>query len=259
MPILPLSVAMISFNEEANIARTLESVVGIASEIIVVDSHSSDRTVEIAQRYGARVFTEDWKGHIDQKNSALAKCTMEWILCIDCDEVLTEDLQQSIKEVVTKGSADGYTLNRRTVYLGKILRYAWQPDRKLRLVRRISSPLWGGYNPHDVLEIKGSIAKIPTGELLHYSYRDIRQHFEKTIYYAYHTAQSYHTKGRKPSLGKMLLSPLFSFARNYLFQRGFLDGIPGLIAGVSAFVYVFLKYAFLWEISHSSKHVDGNG
>ncbi len=259
MATLPLSVALISFNEEANIARTLEKVVVIAAEIIVIDSHSTDRTLEIAQHYGAKVFTEEWKGHIDQKNSALDKCTMEWILCIDCDEVLTEDLQKSITEVVTNGSANGYTINRRTVYLGKVLRYAWQPDRKLRLVRRSSLPRWGGYNPHDVLEIEGSTAKIPSGELLHYSYRDIRQHFEKTIYYAYHTAQSYHKKGRKPSLGKLLLSPLFSFARNYLIQRGFLDGIPGLIAGVSALVYVFLKYAFLWEISHSTKRLDGNG
>ncbi|MBS1536913.1 MAG: glycosyltransferase family 2 protein [Bacteroidetes bacterium] len=249
---LPISVAIISFNEEKNISRTLASVVELASEIIIVDSHSTDQTQAIAEEFGAKVFTEDWKGHIAQKNSAIQKCTQEWILCLDCDEVVTPLLLRELTSAILDLGTKGWKINRRTVYLNKVLKYAWQPDRKLRLVRRNANPTWGGYNPHDVLFIDGKTSELK-GELLHYSYRDIRQHFEKTIYYAYHTAVSYHENGKKPSVGKLLFNPTISFIRNYIFQRGFLDGIRGFIAAISAFVYVFLKYAFLWEMKITNK------
>lgn len=249
---LPLSVAIISHNEEANLRRTLESIAPYASEIILVDSDSTDRTREIASEFGAKIFIEEWRGHIAQKNSALEKCTQEWILSLDCDEVVTPELAASLPKAIANTEIQGWKINRRTVYLGKILRYAWQPDKKLRLVRRDAHPVWGGYNPHDVLFIEGRAETIQ-GELLHYSYRDMRQHFEKTVYYAYNTAISYHTNGKKPSIGKLLLNPLYSFIRNYIFQRGFLDGIHGFIAAMSAFVYVFLKYAFLWEMTRNAK------
>ncbi|MBI3258529.1 MAG: glycosyltransferase family 2 protein [Ignavibacteriae bacterium] len=248
---LPLSVAIISYNEEVNIRRTLESIAPFAAEIILVDSHSTDRTREIASEFGAEVFEEDWKGFMEQKNSALSKCTQEWILCLDCDEVLTEDLQSSLSSSLTQTKFVGFRINRRTVYLGKILHHAWQPDKKLRLVRRDAKPIWNN-TVHESLSITGNISDIK-GELLHYSYRDIRHHFEKTVYYAYHTSLSYHDRGKKPSIGKLILNPIYSFIRNYIFQHGFLDGIHGFIAAMSAFVYVFLKYAFLWEMRRNGK------
>ena len=125
---LPLSVSLISLNEEDNIGRTLESIKDIASEIVVVDSHSTDKTREMAKGYSARVFEEDWKGYVDQKNSALDKCTREYILSLDCDEIVSSDLKESIIRAVRDREADGYYINRKTCYLGRFLEHTWQPE-----------------------------------------------------------------------------------------------------------------------------------
>jgi glycosyltransferase involved in cell wall biosynthesis len=150
---LPLSVALITYNEEDIIGRTLESVRDIASEIVVVDSHSTDRTREIAESYGAKVFVEEWKGYGEQKNSAMRKCSQEWILFLDADEVLSEELKESIRKEIWNPKADGYMINRRTYYLGKPLRYTWQPEWRLRLVSVKAEPLWVG-NIHERLELR---------------------------------------------------------------------------------------------------------
>lgn len=247
-----LSVAIITFNEERNLARTLQALDGLADEIIIVDSFSTDATREIAEQNGAIVYSEEWKGHIAQKNSALEKCRGVWILSLDADEVLTPELYSEIKAHITTDSRNRASVNRRTVYCGSILRRAWQPDVKLRLVRRDSNPTWGGYNPHDVLFADGTPVKL-RGELLHYSYRDVRDHWQKTIFYARATAESYAALGRKASALTIIANPIFSFLKNYLIRGWFVDGVPGLIAGASAAVYVFLKYTFLWEITRNQE------
>ena len=180
---LPLSVSIISFNEAANIGRTLDSIQPIASEIIVVDSHSTDNTRQIAEKKGAKVFDEDWKGHIRQKKSALEKCSQPWILSLDCDEVVSFELREAIIEAVKEGNRPGYRCNRRTFYLGKLLRYAWQPDWKLRLVRKDADPRWVGYDPHDRLQIAGQNGRLK-GDLVHYSYADLRDHLQRLVKYA---------------------------------------------------------------------------
>src|SRR5689334_9054224 len=134
MNVLPLSVSIISFNEEPNIGRLLDIVSGFAAEIIVVDSHSTDATREIAQARGAQVFTEEYKGPEGQKQSALDKCTQSWVMMIDCDEVPDDAMQQAIKDVVSADAAGAYVVRRRTIYMNRELRYAWQPDVHLRLV-----------------------------------------------------------------------------------------------------------------------------
>lgn len=249
---LPLSVAIISFNEEANLPRTLKSVADIASEIIIVDSHSTDRTVEIAKEFGAKVYIEDWKGHIAQKNSALEKCSEPWILALDCDEVLTDELRHSVTGAVISGAADGYVLNRRTFYAGKFLRFSWQPDRKLRLVKRTAKPEWGGYNPHDVLSISGTEGKLK-GDLHHFSFKDVSDHFQRTVSYAKIAADSYHKRGKRFSLFRLLFNPPAAFVKKYFFRLGFLDGFRGFIAAFSSFVSVAMKYIFLWEIEKTVK------
>jgi len=251
---LPLSVAIISGNEEANIGKTLEAVAGIASEIVVVDSQSTDRTVEIAESYGAKVFVEEWKGHVAQKNSALEKCTQEWVLSLDCDEVCEPELVQSIVRAVQSPTSDGYMVNRRTYYMGKYLKYSWQPDWKLRLVRREKSPKWGGYDPHDSLKIDGSVEKIKGGDLLHYSYKDIYDHYQRMVKYARTAAQSYHKDGRRYSLFALLTKPAFAFVKKYFLKLGFMDGLAGLAVAVSTFIYVYLKYLFLREIEQREKN-----
>ena len=244
---LPLSVAVISYNEEDNIGKTLSAVSDIVSEIIVVDSGSTDRTVEIAKSLGAKVFVEEWKGFREQKNSALKKCSQEWILFLDCDEVVSEELKKSIIDAVKQPFADGYMINRKTVYLGKPLNYAWQPDWNLRLVKKNANPRWEGGDIHEYLVIDGKVSKI-NGFLYHYSYRDIKDHFTKVVNYSYIAAQEMYKKGKKFKMRKIFLNPLASFIREYILKKGFLDGTRGLIVAVSATYYSFLKYIYLWEM-----------
>ena len=244
---LPLSVSIISFNEAANIGRTLDSIKPIASEIIVVDSHSTDNTREIAGNYGAKVYAEDWKGHIRQKNSALEKCTQPWILSLDCDEVVSSELREAIANAVSQGTRPGYRVNRRTFYLGKLLRYAWQPDWNLRLVRKDAAPEWAGYDPHDRLRIEGRSGRLE-GDLIHYSYADLRDHMQRLVAYAQIAANSYHQNEKRFQWHHLLFNPLAAFAKKYILKRAFLDGSRGFIVSMSSFIYVFLKYLFLWEV-----------
>ncbi|XOB66067.1 glycosyltransferase family 2 protein [Deferribacteres bacterium DY0037] len=245
---LPVSVAIISFNEEANIGRTLEAIADFASEIIIVDSHSTDKTAEIAESYGAKVFDEDWKGHVAQKNSALEKCSCEWILSLDCDEVVDEELRKSVVHAVEHPTSDGYMVNRKTFYMGKFLDYSWQPDWKLRLVRRKCAPVWGGYDPHDVLCIEGSVEKLRSGYLLHYSYKDIYDHYQRLVKYAKVAAESYYKNGKRFSYFGLITKPAYAFVKKYFIKLGFMDGFAGLAVAVSSFIYVYLKYLFLKEI-----------
>lgn len=244
---LPLSVSIVSYNEELNIGRTLASIAGIAAEIVVVDAFSQDRTAAIAGEYGATVFTEEWKGFTQQKNSALAKCSNDWVLCLDCDEELNPELKESIKNAIENDDGDFYYLNRKTFYLGRLLKHSWQPDRKIRLVRRSANPVWEGLNPHDTLVCKGKGGNLG-GYVIHYSYRDLAHHFRKTIDYAKISAGSYFDEGKKFSYFKLLINPIFNGFKVYILNRAFLDGTRGFIAGFSAFAYTLLKYFFLWEL-----------
>ncbi|MGA2296040.1 MAG: glycosyltransferase family 2 protein [FCB group bacterium] len=249
---LPLSVAIITHNEEDNIGRTLESIAGLASQIIIIDSNSLDRTIEIAKGFNAEVFIEDWKGFVEQKNSALNKCNQEWILCLDADEVVSEELKESIIKAIQNPIADGYLINRKTVYLGKLLKHAWQPDWNLRLVKKDCNPHWVGGLVHEHLEIDGKMEKI-SGCLYHYSYKNLKHHFLKTIDYARVSAESYHKDGRKFSVFNLLFNPVIAWLRLYIINLGFLDGVRGFIAAISSCVYTFLKYAFLYEIDKKEK------
>jgi len=248
----PLSVCIISYNEADNIERTLKCLMDLASEIILVDSHSTDQTQQIAASFGARIFVEDWKGHIRQKNSALEKCTQPWILAVDCDEVVSPELKASIRKTILRGEIKGYAMNRQTIYLGKRLNYAWQPDWKLRLVHRELNPIWTGYDPHDILTVQGSSERLK-GNLTHYSYRDLKDHMQRMMGYARTVAFSYHKNGRKFHGYNLILNPMFSFIKKYFIKRAFLDGFQGFLVCVSSFIYVFLKYAFLWEVERSEK------
>jgi glycosyltransferase involved in cell wall biosynthesis len=248
---LPLSVAIISFNEETNIGRCLEAVRDLAGEIVVVDSHSTDRTVEIARGLGAKVIAEDWKGHIGQKNSALEKCSCEWILSLDCDEVLSPELKESIRQAVTQGAAEGYRLNRKTFFLGRWIEHAWYPDWKVRLIRN-GTGRWSGFDPHDRLTVAGTTGKLE-GDLYHYSFKNLRDCLERTIRYAANEAGSYAREGRRATFVNILVNPLHGFFKHYVIKRGFLDGLHGFIISVLNGIYVFMKYAILWEMQREQK------
>lgn len=249
---LPLSVAIISFNEERIIGKMLESISCIASEIIVVDSNSTDKTPEIAKGFGAKVFTEDWKGHIAQKNSALKKCSQEWILSLDCDEVPDETMIENIKNIIQTNKIGAYYLNRKTFYLDKLLQHAWQPDWNLRLVHSSTDPIWKGRNPHDKLFCNQKASRLE-GDLLHYSYTGLLHHFSKLVNYAKISAESYRKSGKKFKKRKMILNPFVAFIRQFIFRNAWKDGLHGFIVAFSTLISTFLKYAFLWEIEKKEK------
>jgi glycosyltransferase involved in cell wall biosynthesis len=249
---LPLSVSLISYNEADNIARTLTSIADLAAEIVVVDSHSMDATRSIAARFGARVFEEDWKGHVGQKNSAMAKCTQPWVLALDCDEVASTELRKAIALAIEADEKSGYRLKRRSDYLGRRLRYNWYPDKKLRLVRRSAAPRWEGYDPHDRLVVSGPVGDLD-GDLIHFSYKNLEDHFLRLVHYARIAAESYDEAGKRFRRHQLATRPLFAFIKKYLLRGGCLDGIQGLTIAVSSFVYVFLKYMFLWERQHDTR------
>ena len=254
---LDLSVALIVYNEEERLYKTLESIKDIASEIIVIDSNSTDNTCAIAESFGAKVYNEEWRGFVEQKNSLTAKCTKEYILYLDADEVVGDKLKKTIIDEVKNGKSDSYYIRRKTHYLGKLLNYSWQKDERLRLVKKAADPLWVGEIVHEELKINGSTSHL-AGFIIHYSYRDIDDHFRRTIRYAHLSAESYYKKGKKFKLSKMIFSPAIAFIKIYIIKGGFLDGIPGFIAGVSAYVYGFLKYAFLWDMYRINKNKDLN-
>lgn len=249
---IKLSVSIITFNEEKNIERTLKAVEGIADEIVIVDSGSTDQTVQIANNHGARVFIEEWKGFARQKNFALEKCSGEWILMLDADEQITPELADEISDVMKDPAADAYLINRKTFYIGKLMNYAWQPDWNLRLSKRSASPVWKGEAAHEYLSINGSAKKLK-GNIIHYSYSGIRHHFEKTISYAEISAKGYYNKGKRAGVINILLNPFYAFLRLYFIRLGFLDGLRGFIAAISSAFGTFLKYAFLWEIDRKEK------
>ncbi len=250
---LPLSVALITYNEEKNLPTTLGAIKDIASEIIVVDSYSTDKTVEIAKKYGAKVFIEDWKGFRDQKNSALKKCSKDWILFLDADEVVSKELKEEIIDVIENPKADGYFLNRKTYYAGKFLEHTWQPDYVLRLVKKSSNPRWEGGNIHEYLKIDGKTAKLK-GYLYHYTYKDLKDHYEKSLKYAKISAEEMYKKGKKFHYYNLILNPSWAFFKQYFFKLGFLDGIRGLSVAMSYFFSTFLKYLFLWELNEKDKN-----
>ena len=241
-----LSVAIITKNEEDRLPKTLEAVKDIADEIVVVDSGSTDRTVEIAKKFGAKVFIEEWKGYGAQKQSALQKCKGEWILFLDADEVIDKDLKEEIKRVIQKQEAVGYKIRRRTVYLGKPLKFLWNNEYLLRLVRKDANPKWVG-NIHEKLSVGGKVRTLKRGTIYHYTYRSLKEHYLKSIKYAELTAEERYIRGKKPSLVRFFLSPLWAFFKAYLLKGGILEGRRGFLIAFSYALNSLLKEGFLWE------------
>ena len=244
-----ISVVIITYNEERNIGRCLESVRGIADDIVVVDSFSTDKTGEICQQYGARFLKHAFEGHIEQKNWAIPHAKYPFILSLDADEVLSEELRNSILEVKKNWKYDGYYFNRLTNYCGKWIRHSsWYPSRKLRLWDSRKGK-WGGTNPHDkfILERRSS-KKFLKGNLLHFSYYSIHEHIQQINKFSDIVAISYHKEGRHASLLNIIFNPLWRLFRDYIIKLGFLDGFYGLIICVNSAHETFLKYSKLRRI-----------
>ncbi len=225
---IKLSVVIITFNEEKNIGRCLDSVKEVADEVVVLDSFSTDRTREICENRKVKFFTHEFDGHIEQKNRAITYATHPYVLSLDADEALSETLIKSIIQAKQNWDADGYTMNRLTNYCGTWIHHCgWYPDRKLRLFDSRKGH-WGGLNPHDKYEIdEGAVIKHLKGDLLHYSYHSIEQHYQQVEKFTTIVANSDFKNGKSAPLIKVWFSPVIKFIRDYFFLLGFLDGKAG--------------------------------
>jgi len=240
-----LSACIIAMDEEERIGACLESL-AFCDEIVVVDSHSSDRTRELAAARGARVIERDWPGHVAQKEHAIRAATHDWVLCLDADEQLSPQLRAQIVALQERGfeGAQGWRFPRCSEYLGSWIRNGtWYPDRQLRLFDRRRGR-WGGRDPHDRVELDGRVGEL-SGELLHRPYRTLGEHLETIESYTSIMARGMWERGERASALDLITHPLARVLRFYVLKRGFLDGWRGLLLALLAGWYVFLKYAKL--------------
>jgi len=246
---LPLSIAIISLNEESNLRRCLESAAGLAQEIVVVDSGSTDRTCAVAQEFGARVQHQDYLGQRDQRNLATSLCTMPWVLNLDCDEELSGELRAAITAFFQNGDAekyDGARMARKVWFMGRWITHGdWYPDRKLRLFRRDRGRN-SGNAAHDKVEVDGVVAAL-AGDLHHYSFRDMAHYVSKINTFSDAFLEKQKSEGAQWSLAATLFRPWWRFFRAYVLRRGFLDGFPGLWIAVATAFFTFVRYSRKYE------------
>lgn len=242
---IQLSVVIITLNEEKNIERCVRSVRDVADEILVVDSNSTDRTVAIAEQYGAHIVLQPFLGHLEQKNFATERAQHDWVLSIDADEELSPELIRSIKNVKANAAAHAYHFNRLNNYCGHWLRHGgWYPDRKIRLYNR-NAGSWKGENPHDRWTLHDS-TKQPIflkGNLLHYTYASISDHLKKIERYSDIAARQKVNKGQDCSVVKIWLGPRWKFVKDFIIRLGFVDGYWGYIACRLSAMENMAKYA----------------
>ena len=286
---MTLSVVIITHNEEANLARTLESVKLLVAdgkgEVIVVDSGSTDRTLEIAKSFGAKVFVEEWKGYAAQKNSAIDKAAGDWILSLDADEEVDATLVEglgghptdepvrgknsrewcltmqhagagSANLDIPKGAAVGFSIRRKNFFLGRWIKHGgFWPDPKLRLFRR-GHGRCETRSVHETIQVTGRVVTIDRGALLHHSYPTLCDYIDHMNRYSSLGAEMAVSDGlRGFSLIDIVVRPAATFVYNYFFRLGFLDGREGLLLHLYHAAYVSWKYAKAWELSR--KHAEG--
>ncbi|MEK6616573.1 MAG: glycosyltransferase family 2 protein [Bacteroidota bacterium] len=246
---IQLSVVIITLNEEKNIERCLDSVKDIADDIVVVDSFSTDRTEEICKAKGVRFIQHKFDGYIEQKNWATTQAKFPYMLSLDADEALSDELKKSILAAKQNWTKDGFYMNRLTNYCGRWIRHCgWYPDAKLRLLDSRKGK-WGGINPHDKYELfDGKIfAGFLKGDILHYSYYSVEEHYKQAEKFSEIASKQMQMKGRKISYPMIFFRSGFKFFRNYFLKLGFLDGRRGyVICRITAWE-TFTKYYKLYR------------
>jgi glycosyltransferase involved in cell wall biosynthesis len=244
-----ISACITAGNEEEQIRRCLKSVEW-ADEIVVVDSFSTDRTVEICKEFTDRVYEHKWLGYIGQKNLAKDLAEGPWILFVDADEEVSAELRDEILSAFDSGesrSMSGYEFPRMVYYLGRWIRHGdWYPDVKLRLFRKEHGRC-GGKEPHDRLIVEGNVKRLKNC-MYHYTYADIADQVSTMNRFSSITAAGQSDAGRPFRMSDVLFRPVFRFIRGYFIRGGFLDGLPGLVVAVTTSFGVFIKYAKLWEL-----------
>ncbi len=240
---MKISAAIITCNEERNIARAIESL-RCCDEIVVIDSGSTDRTAEIATKLGARVIESSWCGYANQKNFASEHASHDWILSIDADEALSEALEGELWQIKKNGPAyDAFTMPRLAQYLGRwILHSGWYPDRKVRLYDR-NKAKWTGAYVHESVTVYGKVGHLRS-DLLHFTCDSLSEHIKTLDRYTTLAAEQLVSQRKEiGTVRHLILHPPYTFLRSYLLQRGYLDGLEGLTIAYMAAFYTFLKYA----------------
>ena len=248
-----VSAIVVCFNEEKNIRDCLESL-RWCDEIVVVDSFSTDRTVEISRQYTDRVIQRPWAGYRDQKAFAHSQATKQWVMLVDSDERVTPELRDEIRRALDGdgGCYMGYSMPRLVFYLGRWWRRGgWYPDYDVRLFRRDKAS-WGGADPHEKILVDGAVRRLKH-PLHHFSYRNVDDHMQRINRFTSISSRELRKEGGRWRLADALLRPAFRFFRSYILKRGFMEGFAGFYVAVTAAVYVFLKYAKLWEIERDEK------
>jgi glycosyltransferase involved in cell wall biosynthesis len=242
-----LTVTVITRNEAANIAAALESV-RWADEIVVVDSESTDLTVDIARRFTDKVVVRPWPGYVAQKNFAAEQASHDWILSLDADERVSEALAGEIRTLLAgTPRAMGYRIPRVTFHCGRWIRSTdWYPDFQLRLYHRRHAQ-WTGQLVHESVTTEGAVERL-RGEIQHFAYRDIAHHLQTMDRYTTLAARQMFEAGRRASWIDILVTPRLTFFRNYILRGGFRDGMAGLVISAMNAYYVGLKFAKLWEL-----------
>lgn len=243
-----LSVVIITFNEEKNIARCIDSVKDLADDIVIVDSFSSDTTTEICKAYHVNFIQRNWEGYSTTKNFANSQAKFDWILSLDADEALSEELKKEIKALKSKSEISTCKFNRLTNYCGSWVKHGgWYPDTKVRLFdRKITK--WAGVI-HEELHFSKTVDVLHLkGDCLHYTYYTTEQHYKQADKFTTIAAKDLFEQGKKATFDKLYISPITKFIRDYFFKLGFLDGSVGFtIARISAYA-TYLKYKKLKDL-----------
>ena len=245
-----LSVVIITFNEEKNIGRCLANIKEVADEIIVVDSYSTDLTESICKSYDVKFLKRNFIGNIDQQKYACSFATNEYILSLDADEILSDELKQSVFVLKKTGfSKDAYIMKRCTNFCGHWIKHGtWYPDKKLRIYNKYKGE-WGGIEPHGrvVMRATATVENIK-GDILHYSYYSMEEVIARNNKYTSTMAVTLFNRGKRCNFIKLVLSPLWTFVNGYVLKLGFLDGVDGFFIASSVAYQTMSKYAKLYKL-----------
>ncbi|WP_083189943.1 glycosyltransferase family 2 protein [Orenia metallireducens] len=240
---ISLSALVLTYNEEENITECLKSIDWI-EDIVVVDSYSQDKTLELAKEYTNRIYQRKFDDFASQRNFGLDQIDSEWVLAIDADERVTRELRDEIIAKLKNANAEGYKIPRKNYFLGKWIKYCgWYPDYTLRLFK--SHNRYRGL-VHEGVDIEGKIDKLHN-DFIHYTYRDLSHYLSKINQYTSLDAEKKYKAGKKKGIAYIILRPIAEFIKKFIIKKGFLLGVSGLIVSVLSSYYQFLKYIKLWE------------
>ncbi|MDM7997358.1 MAG: glycosyltransferase family 2 protein [Acidobacteriota bacterium] len=251
----PISATVIACDEERNIEAALQSL-SWANEIVVVDSGSTDGTLEICRRYTDRILHRDWTGYVDQKNFAVENARNPWIFSLDADERVSPELRDEILRLADRGfSRSGYRVPRMAFFMGRWIRHGeWYPDFQLRLFDRTKGK-WEGGNVHESVKIIGAPGFLK-GNIHHFTYHNLSDYLRRLEIYSNLAAVDYKQRGKRATARTLLFNPTAAFFKAFVMKRGFLDGTPGFAVAVMGAVSVFFKYAKLYELTKATHGKD---